>query len=169
MSIPAYSKPCLVPAPAAGSNTVYLVGIQGSTLVAHTVDLTNINAPIANPFASQTSLPASQTNLPAWSSLQSLACYSYPGHTSPATAPFLVVQFGTFSTYFANIETSGVVGQATYFLGVAFNSPKNFAVNGAASGSDWVLAITNTTVDGTNSYWAGIRFNATTLSSSNYK
>ncbi|KAF9140252.1 hypothetical protein BGX30_006788 [Mortierella sp. GBA39] len=164
MSIPAYSKPCLVPAPAAGNNTVYLVGInssQESTLVAHTVNLTNINAPTANPFASQ-------TNLLSWSSLQPLACYSYPGHTNPTTAPFLVVQFGAFTTHFANIETSGIVGQSIYFPEVAFNSPKNFAVNGAASGSDWVLAVTNTTVIGTNSYWAGIRFNATTLSSSNY-
>lgn len=164
MSIPAYSKPCLVPAPAAGSNAVYLAGIspsQESTLVAHIVDLTNINAPTANPFASQ-------TNILVWSSSPPLACYSYPGHTSPTTAPFLVVQFGAFTTHFANIETSGVVGASTYFPKVAFNSPKNFAVNGAASGSDWVLAVTNTTVVGTNSYWAGIRFNATTLSSSNY-
>lgn len=165
MSIPAYSKPCLIPAQVAGSNTVYLVGIspsQESTLVAHTVDLTNINAPMANPFASQ-------TNKGVWSSVQSLGCYSYPGHTNPATAPFLVVQFGTFSTHFANIETSGVVGPSIFFPTVAFISPKNFAVNGAASGSDWVLAITNATVVGTDSYWAGIRFNATTLSSSNYK
>ncbi|KAG0063398.1 hypothetical protein BGZ90_002669 [Linnemannia elongata] len=164
MSIPAYSKPCLVPAPAAGNNAVYLAGIspsQESTLVAHIVDLTNINAPTANPFASQ-------TNTLVWSSSPPLACYSYPGHTSPTTAPFLVVQFGAFSTHFANIETNGVVGASTYFPQVAFNSPKNFAVNGAASGSDWVLAVTNTTVVGTNSYWAGIRFNATTLSSSNY-
>ncbi|KAF9550518.1 hypothetical protein EC957_000192 [Mortierella hygrophila] len=164
MNIPAYSKPCLVPAPAAGNNTVYLLGIspsQESTLVAHTVDITNINAPTANPFASQ-------TNVLAWSSLQPLACYSYPGHTNPTTSPFLVVQFGAFTTHFTNIETSGIVGQSIYFPEVAFNSPKNFAINGAASGSDWVLAVTNTTVVGTNSYWAGIRFNATTLSSSNY-
>ncbi|KAF9156962.1 hypothetical protein BG015_009335 [Linnemannia schmuckeri] len=164
MSIPAYSKPCLVPAAAAGSNTVYLVGItstQESTLVAHTVDLTNINAPTAKPFASQ-------INLLAWSSSQPLACYSYPGHANPTGAPFLVVQFGAFKTHFTNINPAGVIEPSIYFPEVAFSSPKNFAINGAASGSDWVLAQTNTTVIGTNSYWAGIRFNATILRSSNY-
>ncbi|KAG0291204.1 hypothetical protein BGZ96_005397 [Linnemannia gamsii] len=163
MSIPIYSQPCLVPG-AAGSNTVYLVGIssiQTGTLEAYTVDLLNINAPAATPFASQ-------SNPQAWSTSQPLACYNYPGLASPI--PFLVVQFGAFKTNFVNIKSAGVIDPPTFFPDVAFASPKNFAINGAAGeGSDWVLAITNTTVDGTNSYWAGIRFNSSIASSSQYK
>jgi hypothetical protein len=163
MSIPLFSKPCLVSG-AAGSNTVYLAGIsstQSGTLEAYTVDLSNINAPTATLFASQ-------TNPQTWTTSQPFACYNYPGLTSPT--PFLAVQFGAFKTDFVNIKSAGAIDPPTYFPNVAFMSPKNFAINGAAvEGSDWVLALTNTTVDGTNSYWAGIRFNPSIVSSSQFK
>ncbi|KAG0262183.1 hypothetical protein BGZ95_004073 [Linnemannia exigua] len=166
-TIPLYLKPCLVPS---SSNTIYLVGIASSRegiLEANSIELTNINTPTIKQIASQ-------VNAIAWSSSQPLACHPYAGLGTSTTysngSPFLVAQFGAFKTFFANVNPAGgTIEQPTRFAEVAFTSPRNFALTGAsAGGSDWVLALTNTTVEGTGSYWSGIRFNGTAAVASNY-
>ncbi|KAF9911640.1 hypothetical protein EC991_002758 [Linnemannia zychae] len=164
-TIPLYPKPCLVPS---AGNSVHLVGIASSregTLEANTIDLTNINTPTIKQFAAQ-------VNPLAWSSSQALACHPFAGLASSnnnGLSPFVVAQFGAFKTFFSNINPAGgTIEQPIRFDQVAFTSPRNFAMTGAAGGSDWVLSLTNTTVVGSGSYWSGIRFNGTSAIASNY-
>ncbi|KAF9911641.1 hypothetical protein EC991_002759 [Linnemannia zychae] len=150
MSVPLYTYPCITPS---ATGDLLLLGISPAnegTLNIHKIDVSNINTPVATPYASQ-------TNTLEWTSSAPTACFPYPG-SSPSVAFF--AQFGPL-TRFANIRGANSIEGAINFPSTAFQSPKQFSFVGSTGSFDFFHVYTNKTFATTGSAWLGARFNAT--------
>ncbi|KAF9085555.1 hypothetical protein BGX23_009555 [Mortierella sp. AD031] len=152
--IPTYTNPCL--APSKDASTVYLAGVSDSSdgrLEIYTVNLKNVSSP---------TITLSSTHLSPlyWKNSAPKYCSNYPADESSPN-PIHVQQFGPFRSYDSNAYSNGIVENPSNFVGVAFTSPKNFAIVGHAGSIGFVAALTNTTGIQTGSIWSGTRLNAT--------
>ncbi|KAF9904946.1 hypothetical protein EC991_002186 [Linnemannia zychae] len=153
------NKQQLYRSPRAGTTgDLLLLGISPAnegTLNIHKIDISNINNPLAKPYATQTSTSE-------WISSAPTAGFPYPGSSSSVA---LFVQFGLL-TRFVNIHGASSIETASYFFSIAFLSPKQFSFVGSADSFDFFYVYTNTTSQTTSSAWTGVRINATNSLSS---
>ncbi|KAF9305092.1 hypothetical protein BGZ74_011439 [Mortierella antarctica] len=154
VSVPAFKNACI--APSRSGSSVFLVGVsaaQEGRLEAYSVNLANINTPIA-------SFLGNQTDDTAWSSSAAKACIPYPGNTANANSPFLVQQFGPKS-FLTHVYSNGTIEPSSWFNNTGYVSPKLFSLTGAVGVFDWIVAVSNRTSFTTNSPWNALRLNST--------
>ncbi|KAG0242741.1 hypothetical protein B0O80DRAFT_493947 [Mortierella sp. GBAus27b] len=154
-SIPSYQSACI--APTSSGSGVWLIGASPTTsgrIEAYTVGLANISSPVPQ-------FVAGQTNPGFWSGDAQRACFNYPGSVkSDPNSPIMMQQFGVLS-YFTNIYPNGTIDFAINFPQTGLISNKLFGLSGAVGNLNWYAALTNASAALTNSYWAGLRLNAT--------
>ncbi|KAF9536419.1 hypothetical protein EC957_011040 [Mortierella hygrophila] len=160
-SIPIYTNTCIAPGPS--GTFVYLVGVPVTNegrLEVYTVDLSNINSPVATFLSSQTNA--------IWTSGTTKACYDF--ESSQQNSPFILQQFQP-NSYFVNIYPNGNISSPGYFNNTQFVTPKLCSVTGATENTVWFTAYVNATANAgpakTNSLWSGMRIQATNTSESN--
>ncbi|KAG0354153.1 hypothetical protein BGX24_007011 [Mortierella sp. AD032] len=163
-AIPTFSNPCLAPFVTPGSPNIYLAGVSDTVdgrLEVYSVNIGNIAAPTAT-------LQVTNLNTLKWKNSAPKHCSNYPGDTNTLTTAALhVQQFGPYYSVDSNVRSTGVVENPTGFEGVAWVSPKNYAIVGHAGPIGFVAALTNSTAPltntslPTNSLWAGLRLNGT--------
>ncbi|KAF9922395.1 hypothetical protein FBU30_007467 [Linnemannia zychae] len=158
ITIPTYSNPCISAYVTKGSTNIYLAGVSDSItgqLEVSSIDIANINTPIVRTIVNNNSPSFWRNTLPK-------ACSTYPGDpTNQATAFLHVQQFGVMSSYDANFYPNGTVDEPSFFRGIAWMSPKNFAIVGNAGPISYVAALTNTTDPKFFTPWTGVRLNGT--------
>jgi hypothetical protein len=162
-TIPIYTNTCIAPGPS--GTFVYLVGVPVANegkLEVYTVDLSDINSPVATFINSQTNA--------IWTSDTVKACYDF--ESSQPNSPFILQQFQP-NSYFVNIYPNGTIASPGYFNNTQFVTPKLCSVTGATENTLWFTAYVNTTVNAgpatTNSLWSGMRLHATNNSENNLK
>ncbi|KAG9071717.1 hypothetical protein KI688_005932 [Linnemannia hyalina] len=113
-SIPIYTNTCIAPGPS--GTFVYLVGVPVTNegrLEVYTVDLSNINSPVAKFINSQTNA--------IWTSDTVKACFNF--ESSQQNSPFILQQFQP-NSYFVNIYPNGTFASPGYFNNTEFVTPK---------------------------------------------
>ncbi|KAF9136207.1 hypothetical protein BGX30_011302 [Mortierella sp. GBA39] len=162
-SVPVFANTCIAPGPS--STSVYLVGVpvtNEGTLEVYTVDLSNINSPVAT-------FKFSQTN-PIWTSDTIKACYNFESNQGDLNSPIILQQFQP-NSYFVNIYPNGTIASPGYFNNTQFVTPRLCSVTGATANTVWFTAYVNATVNAgpatTNSLWSGMRLQATNNSENN--
>lgn len=158
ISVPVYIHSCIAPGPS--STSVYLVGVPVTNegrLEVHTVDLSNINSPVATFKTSHSSS--------FWTSAAAKSCFNFESNPSDQNSPIIIQQFKPHS-YFTNIFPNGTVSSPFSFPNTDFVSPKLCSVTGSSKNTEWVTAYMNATSPGktTNSVWGGMRLHATNAS-----
>lgn len=117
------------------------------------INLANVNSPSIKALGSQVDIDSWATNAPK-------ACFTYPSDVHP-NSPIMLVQYGPFKTFMSIMNAKGEFTPATYFIGTAFMSPRQFAMVGDSGDFAWFAAQTNVTDPITKSNWYGVRLNFT--------
>ncbi|KAF9337054.1 hypothetical protein BGZ91_009672 [Linnemannia elongata] len=157
-SVPVYIHTCIAPGPS--STSVYLVGVPVTNegrLEVYTVDLSNINSPVATFKTSHSST--------FWTSAAAKSCFNFESNPGDVNSPIIVQQFKP-NSYFVNIYPNGTTSTPFSFKNTDFVSPKLCSITGSSENQEWVTAYMNATIPGkaTNSVWGGMRLHATNAS-----
>jgi hypothetical protein len=153
-SVPVYPRPCL--ASDEDNNAIYLLGVSTTgigKLESSYVSLANVDSPFIKPLGSQVDINSWATNAPK-------ACFTYPSDVHP-NSPIMLVQYGPFKNFMTIMNAGGEFTLATYFIGTAFMSPRQFAMVGDSGDFAWFAALTNVTDPVSKSNWFGVRLNFT--------
>ncbi|KAF9177958.1 hypothetical protein BGZ51_007585, partial [Haplosporangium sp. Z 767] len=161
VAVPAFLNACI--APTRTGSSVYLVGVPVSAegrLEVYTIDIADINTPIAK-------LHSNQTDISSWSSHSSRACFDFPANQVDSDNPTLVAQFGSKS-YFTLVYPNGTIAESAHYSDTTFVSPKLFSLVGAVGATNWYAGVKNPASTVTNSRWTGLRFSALNVTNSQF-
>ncbi|KAF9176294.1 hypothetical protein BGZ50_001119, partial [Haplosporangium sp. Z 11] len=151
--VPTFKNACI--SPTRNGSSVYLIGVPVSAegrLGVYTVDITDINTPIAKLLSDQADNSIRGTQGPR-------ACFDSPGNQADPGSPTLVVQFGVMSSY-TFVYPNGAITNPNYSEKSTYVSPKLFSLVAAFGPMTWYAAVQEKKSTTTGSNWTSVRFNA---------